>query len=127
MTAEVLSFLGGAPRRIGLFEAVEAAISACGESGMSVQTSQISWGNPKKFAFLSLPVRIARERPEGCLVLTFGLGARVEHPRIGESVEPYPGRWTHHVVLTEPDDVDEDVRGWLLAAYEFARTKGRRR
>ena len=43
---------------------------------------------------------------------TLGLGRRVEHPRILQAVERYPGRWTHHLLLTAPEDVD----GLLAAA-----------
>lgn len=125
MTAEVLTFLGGDPRRVTLFEAAEAAVVACGDCDMAVTKSQISWGNPLKFAFLSLPLRLGRDRPEGRLVLSFGLGYRLEHPRIAACANPYPGRWTHHVVLAGPEDVDNEVRIWLKWAWEFAKNKKR--
>ena len=120
MTAEVLAFLGGEPERIALFEAFEAAVLACGESAMAVTKSQISWGNPKKFAFFSL-----HHCPAGCAMASFGLGRRADHPAIFQAVEPYPGRWTHHVRLSRPGDVGPELRQWLEEAYAFARTKGR--
>lgn len=126
MTGEALAFLGGDPRRIALFEAVEAAVLACGACGPAVSRTQISWGNPLKFAFLSLP-RQAAARRAGGLTLTLGLGRRLEHPRIAQSVEPYPGRWTHHVHLTKPEDVDDALRAWLAEAYAFALLKRRGR
>ena len=97
MTAEVLAFLGGAPGPISLFEAWEEAVLACGESTMKVSKTQISWGNPLQFAVLSQPRRAAQRRT-GALLATLGLGRRVEHPRILQAVEPYPGRWTHHLL-----------------------------
>ena len=63
MTAEVLAWLGGDPRRVTLFEAVEAAVLALGESAPAVAKTQISWGNPKKFAMLSLPRRAGAGGP----------------------------------------------------------------
>lgn len=122
MTGEVLTFLGGDPGRIALFEAMEAAVLACGESTMAVSKSQISWGNPKKFAFFSL-----HHAPQGCAVATFGLGRRVDAPQIWQAVEPYPNRWTHHVLLAAPADVTPALGGWLKEAYTFAQAKGRRR
>ena len=92
MTAEVLAFLGGAPGPISLFEAWEEAVLACGESTIKVSKTQISWGNPLQFAVLSQPRRAAQRRA-GALMATLGLGRRVEHPRILQAVEPYPGRW----------------------------------
>lgn len=128
MTAEILGFLGGDPRRIALFEAVEAAISALGDCGLSVAKTQLSWGNPYKFAFLSKPPRslVRQGRPEDCLLLSFGLDHREEHPRIAAAANPYPDRWTHHVVLSEPGDVDQTVKNWLENAYFFAKNKKRR-
>ncbi len=121
MTGEVLAFLGGDPGRIALFEAFEEAVLACGESTMTVSKSQISWGNPKKFAFFSL-----HHCPTDCATATFGLGRRADGPQIRQAVEPYPGRWTHHVLLANPEDVTADLRAWLEEAYRFARSKGRR-
>ncbi len=40
------------------------------------------------------------KRPEVYIVVTFGLGYRVESPRIDVAVEPYPGRFTHHVLIS---------------------------
>ena len=122
MTGEVLAFLEGDPARIALFEALEAAVCACGESTMTVSKSQISWGNPKKFAFFSF-----HHCPKGCAAATFGLARRVDAPQIWQASEPYPNRWTHHVLLSVPEDVTTDLRGWLEQAYAFAQSKGRRR
>jgi len=54
------------------------------------------------------------------IVLTFGLGRRIEHERITQVVEPYPGRWTHHVIIENEADLDQDVRGWLRDAYYYS-------
>ena len=101
------------------------AVLACGESTMKVSKTQISWGNPLQFAVLSQPRRAAQRRI-GALLATLGLGRRVEHPRILQAVEPYPGRWTHHLLLTAPEDVDGLLAAWLAEAYRFAREKQRR-
>lgn len=124
MTAEILGFLGGHPGRMAVFEAVESAVAALGESAVEVKKSQISWKNPRLFAAVSLPRRAGQE---DSLVLTFGLGRRLENPRILQAVEPYPGRWTHHVVLTGPGDVDGEITEFLAEAYWFAQAKGRRK
>lgn len=124
MTAEVLTFLNAHPGRVAVFEAAEARIAALGESQMAVTKSQISWGNPLKFAFLSLPRYPA---PDGALTLTFGLGHRLDHPRIAQAVEPYPNRWTHHVILAAPVDVDDTVAEFLRQSYDFAQAKRQRR
>ena len=47
-------------------------------------------------------------------------------PRVAVATEPYPGRWTHHIPLASPQELDEELRGWVHAAYDFAESKGRR-
>ena len=125
MTAEVLAFLGGDPRKIAIFEAYEGAVLSCGESAMRVTKTQVSWGNPFLFAMLSHPRRAA-DRKAGALLATFGLHRRLDSPRILQAVEPYPGRWTHHLLLARPEEVDGEVAAWLAEAWAFAREKGRK-
>jgi hypothetical protein len=35
-------------------------------------------------------------------------------------VETYSGRFTHHLELYSPDDIDEQVRLWLQEAWDAA-------
>lgn len=125
MTGEVLAFLGGDPGKIAIFEAYEGAVLSCGESAMKVTKTQVSWGNPYLFAMLSHPRRAA-DRRAGALLATFGLHRRLDSPRILQAVEPYPGRWTHHLLLARPEEVDGEVAAWLAEAWAFAREKGRK-
>ena len=120
MTVAVLEFLQGDPARIALFEETERAILSLGNSNMEVKKTQISWGNPCKFAFLSLPRKAAHKHG---LILTFGLSCCIEHPRIHQAVQPYPNRWTHHVLLLSPEDVDDTIREWLAQSYLFSSLK----
>ncbi len=56
------------------------------------------------------PVRKVKERPEPFLTVTFGWPYRVTAKRIDAAVEPYPGRWTHQVMI-EIRWLDELARG----------------
>ena len=40
--------------------------------------------------------------------MSFGLAYHKESPRIAVAVEPYPQRWTHHVIVTAPEDIDDE-------------------
>ena len=93
---------------------------------MKVSKTQISWGNPYLFAMLSHPRRAA-DRKAGALLATFGLNRRLDSPRILQAVEPYPGRWTHHLLLSRPEEADGQLRAWLAEAYQFAQAKQRGR
>ena len=57
------------------------------------------------------------------LLVTFGLAHRVEHERIAVAVEPYPNRWTHHVVISSIEELDEQLLTWIKEAYDFSQYK----
>ena len=58
------------------------------------------------------------------LLLLWGyLAYRLSSPRIAVATEPYPNRWTHHVVISEAGQIDEELLGWLREAYDFAMAK----
>ena len=103
-----------------MFPALEAAFP---EARVKVQKSQISFYGKHLFAMVSIPVRRKKGWPEHCLLLSFGLGRREESPRIAVAVEPYPGRWTHHVVLSQPEELDGQLLSWLREAWDFSQAK----
>ena len=47
------------------------------------------------------------------------IGREVKHPQIQKGMNYAPGRWYYTVRLKTPDDVTDDVRGWLAEAWEF--------
>jgi hypothetical protein len=53
-------------------------------------------------------------------VLTVGLRRRDGSPRWKQIVEPYPGRFTHHLELRSPGEVDAEVEAWLREAWGLA-------
>lgn len=86
--------------------------------------TQITFVNRRGFAFVSFnPCRKAKDRPDTWMTVTFGLGYRKESPRIDGASEPYPGRWTHHVLVGSPDEIDEELMAWIREAAEFSAAK----
>ena len=47
----------------------------------------------------------------------------MESPRIDAAVEPYPNRWTHHVLVQGMEEIDEELMGWVKEAALFAAGK----
>ena len=92
---------------------------------MKYSTTQITFRTKNGFAFLSFPSRRKKDWPEQCLILTFGLERPVDHPRIAVKAEAAPNRWTHHLLLSQPGQVDQVVLEWLAEAYRFS-FRGRR-
>ncbi len=120
--SDVLFFFDNRPDALALYQALEKGLEQITpEASVKVQKSQISFYDGGLFAMASLP---RRKRDPG-LVVSFGLGRREPSPRISVAVEPYPGRWTHHVLVTGEDEIDGELLGWLREARDFCRMKGR--
>ena len=94
------------------------------DANIKVQKSQIVFANRRNFAFVSfLPVRKAKERPKTYITVTFGLCYKKESPRIDVATEPYPNRWTHHVLVSSIDEIDDELLGWIKEASDFSAMK----
>ena len=108
-----------------LYQTVEQALLSMEQTDGAVQRTQITFSAAGKvFAVVSLPIRRRKGWPERCLVLTFGLGRPLDHPRIAVRVEPYPGRFTHHVLMTAPEELGGELLNWLEEARAFSASKG---
>ena len=91
---------------------------------IKVQKTQISFSNKYNFAFVSfLPARKAKERPKVYITISFGLRYRKESPRINVASEPYPNRWTHHMLISSPDEIDDELMEWIKEAAVFSAGK----
>ncbi len=124
---DTLQFFEVMPGALPLYEQLlELARQTVGPFSIRVQKTQITWSNRYVFACISFAkVRPAKLRPQTYLVVTFGLDHRVESPRIDIATEPYPHRWTHHVLISAPEEIDGELIGWVREAYDFSAAKGR--
>lgn len=123
-SSDILFFFDGKPVELGLYETLfERLGAAFPEASVKVQKSQISFYNKHLFAAVSLPTRRKKDWPKTCIVVTIGLSHRMDSPRVAVAVESYPNRWTHHVLVSQPDQIDEELMGWLREAYDFAQSK----
>lgn len=123
-TADAGMFFDGHPEELALYEALFRRMDgAFPEGTVKVQKSQISFYGRHLFAAASLPVRRRKDWPKMCLMVTVGLPYRLDSPRVAAASEPYPDRWTHHVLVTEEDQIDEELMGWLREAWDFAESK----
>lgn len=125
-TPEAAAFFAGADWALPLWEEAANAILDLGpEVTVRYSKTQITFRTQNGFAFLSFPYRRRKGWPERCLILTFGLERPVDHPRIAVKTEAAPCRWTHHLLLSQPGQVDRQVLEWLTEAYRFS-FRGRR-
>lgn len=89
-----------------------------------VQKTQITFSNRHVFACVSF-ARVKRKAglPMRFIVITLGLPAPLDSERVAVKTEPYPGRWTHHIVVNKPEELDEELLSWVREAYDFAAVK----
>ena len=121
---DVLFFFDGKPAELVLYETLFRHMEEVfPDASVKVQKSQISFYGRHLFGAVSLPVSRKKNWPEHCIVVTIGLSHPLESPRAAVSVEPYPGRWTNHVLVSEASQVDEELLEWLNEAWAFAESK----
>ncbi|MZQ96356.1 MAG: hypothetical protein GT601_01645 [Acidaminobacter sp.] len=113
------AFFAADPCVLPLYQALEPLLYALGDVTRKVQKTQISFSSGKSFAYVWLPIHKVKGRPEHYFILSLSLNHQVVSPRIVESVEPYPGRWMHHLILSAQEDLDEELLDWLREAYNF--------
>ena len=124
MTADELLFWDRQPQLLPLYELLrERLMSAYPEMKIKVSKSQISFYNRHMFAMASPPVRRRKTWPKELMMVSFGLSYQIDSPRIAMSVEAYPNRWTHHVIVESPEDIDGTLLGWIHEAYLFSDSK----
>ena len=125
--SDVGFFFEGKLQERELYEALFARMEQVfPDASVKVQKSQISFYHKHLFAAVSLPLRRRKDWPERCIVVTIGLARPLESTRAAVKVEPYPGRWTNHVLLAQKEEIDEELLGWLREAYDFALAKGKK-
>ena len=125
MDQTTLFFFHQRPGAIPLYEVLETRLLSELEGVIiQPQKSQITLKNRRVFGAVSfLAARRAKERPDPYITITLGLGRRLDSPRVDQVSEPYPGRWTHHLVIGSPEELDGELMGWVREAYDFAAAK----
>ncbi len=125
MDEAILHFFNQMPAALPLYEQFERRILAELEGvTVKVQKTQISFVNRHLFACVSFArVRKKKDCPNPYLVITFGLDRKVESPRIDVATEPYPNRWTHHLLISKTEEIDGELIAWVKEAAAFAAYK----
>lgn len=120
-----LRFFDSHPGALPLYETFETHVTdLVPDVRIKVQKTQISFYNRHLFACVSFArVRKKKDCPDCYIVVTFGLSHKAESPRIDIATEPYPDRWTHHVLISDPAEIDDELMGWIKEAALFSDRK----
>lgn len=125
LTLDELMFFDQKPGALALYEVLRRNMAQAGvPCTFQAKKTQISFLNRHLFGAASfLPVLRAKDRPNPFLTVTFGLDHRLDSPRIHGAVEAYPNRWTHHIMIGRPEELDRELMDWLMEASLFAAAK----
>ena len=125
MNENLLLFFEKKPDAFLLYQKLEERIcSEVEDVRIKVQKTQISFYNRHLFACVSFArVRKKENCPDSYIVVTFGLDHKVESSRIDMATEPYPDRWTHHVLISEQSEIDDELMEWIREASQFSAGK----
>ncbi len=120
--ADTLLFSNEHPKALPIYEHLEETIyDRFPVVNKRVQKTQIGFSNRHLFACVSFArVKRKAELPDPFLVVTLGLPDPLESERVAVQSEPYPGRWTTHIVVGSIEEIDEELLTWIRQAYDFA-------
>lgn len=112
------------PEILPVYERLQEKLQrAYPEMKIKISKTQISFSNRHIFLMASLPWRRVKGWPEIYLLVSFGLSYQKASPRIVQSVEAYPNRWTHHVIVEHEEEIDDELMEWIDEAYQFSMIK----
>jgi len=119
---EAERFFGERQESLACWRALEKTVlERYPETQIRVQKTCVSFLDSRPFCYVSLP-----RRREACLLLSFGLDAPIADERIAQAMEAQPNRWTHHVDVASPEEIDEQLLFWLELAHRMKK-KGERK
>ena len=122
---DTLLFFSGHERALATYRALEEVLyRPFPLVNKRVQKTQITFFQRHVFACVSFArVKRKAELPEGFMVITLGLPGPLESARAAVKTEAYPGRWTTHIPVSSPEELDEELLSWIREAYAFANAK----
>ena len=120
-----LLFFEKSPSALPIYERFEGKLlQLVPDATKRVQKTQITFSRRHVFACVSfLRAKRQAELPDPYIVVTLGLPYPLDSARVAAKVEPYPGRWTTHFVISDAAEVDDELLSWLCQAFAFSEAK----
>ena|ERR1041385_1303956 len=105
-------FAGKAPHVRAIYDALLRASRALGPFEEEPKKTSIHLA--RKSAFAGVATR------KDAVILTIKASSDIDDPRVTKHEQASANRWHLEVRLSEPKDVDAQLKRWLKAAYELA-------
>lgn len=110
-------FLLGRPRETAIYEAVLMHLqSVFSDVQVKLDRTQAAFIRQTQFAWIWLP---RTKKDAGKLMVSFALPQRHVVDRMAWVAAERPGKYVHHIAVSSPEELDEELRQWLEAAYMF--------
>lgn len=103
---------GKGPKARALYERVIELLSRCGPVDVMPTKTRIAFMGKVRFASIG---RIGKRGMD----FGFSLPHPLESPRFWKVQEVAPGWWSHRMRITDPEELDEEVLGWLRESYRL--------
>lgn len=108
--ADWLVDLGSSGR--ALYDRFERLIAQCGAYEVAPAKTRIAFMARVRFA------GITRLGDQG-MTCTFALPRPLDSPRFRKVEEVVPGWFAHYLRVTRPDELDDEVAGWIRESYRL--------
>lgn len=108
----------GFPAGRAVLDAVAATVGDLDGVTTRVSRTQVAFRRRRGFAYVWRPGQHLRSGVPA--VLSIALPRKIASSRVKEVAHPSPHVWMHHLEMHRPDQVDDEVAGWLTEAWEAA-------
>lgn len=108
----------GHPLGYQLYQAAADAIEKIAEVEQRATKSQVAFRARRGFAFVWRPGQYVNSDVPA--VLSIALPRKLQSPRIKSVVQVSNRVWMHHLELSAPDEIDDEVAAWLTEAFDAA-------
>ncbi|MCY4078241.1 MAG: DUF5655 domain-containing protein [Acidobacteria bacterium] len=103
---------GLGPHGLALYDRFAALVGACGEFHVAPARTRIAFLGQVRFA------SITRLRDDE-MVCTLALPYTLRSPRFARVEEVVPGWFVHTLVVTTPEQLDDEVQTWIRESYRL--------
>jgi Domain of unknown function (DUF5655) len=100
------------PNARALYDRFEQMIAACGEYHVAPAKTRIAFLGQVRFAGIT-------KLNESEMVCAFALPTPLKSTRFVKIEEVVPGWWVHRLRITEPQQLDDEVQGWIRESYRL--------
>ena len=100
------------PQARALYRRFERLIGACGPYHVAPAKTRIAFMGQVRFAGIT-------SLSENGMTCAFALPKALASRRFARVKEEVPGWWVHQLRVTQPDELDDEVQGWLRQSYRL--------